>query len=192
MKKEIIFITILFTLISGCAKQPVVIDEPGDSEQNTNGQLGQDVEIKSDDSSDWRLCKNKNIGLQLKYPMDWNECKILGNQFSFQTSVDFDEKYLIILFEKYDNIPAHISDMLKNNNLEILENGSVKVFKVPGFAGTVDNYGVITENDFYLVGSNVEDKLFEKKSVFDNSSGGWDIPQLEYEWKIIKSLESIK
>ena len=215
MKSKKILLTTILTItlivVSGCVKNKqsdienentVVVEEDNEQEEITpepkqeenNATSADEVEVvESDiDTSDWKVCINNDLGFELKYPDNWKECKYNNNKFFIKTNNDLDNKYIILWIEENDlSDSQYIIDNLNKNNYPVYTSNQIKIFKLLGYAQSLDGIGMFINDNFYWVNFSVEDEI-NNSNVNGRNFAGWSEDRIEYIWNIAKTIKKIK
>jgi hypothetical protein len=169
------------------SQQAVVVDKKVEGESEKQG--------KEIDTSNWKICQNKILNIQLKYPDSWGNCLVNENQFSLETSPDFNGKFLNIMFDDHseiDGIRQNPEKYIIENKVKYKRTKDSLVFALRGFASSIDNVVAVVDNKVFIVGYSVEDVSLNMYSVFDTNGGYWGRAQMEYWLYIAETIQKIE
>jgi len=216
MKKSLVItsIVIILALIGGGVfwyvnqvtsnKEQVTNDslqnEPADEQVNQEDEPvvqegGEDITSSTDeeiDISNWKTCKNIKLQISLEYPDDWGECWSNDNLFFIKTNKSLDNKYIVFWIDKTNGLKDDsIKEKINNGSIPVYNHGWNRIFKMFGYAGTIESVGLFIDDNFYWVNFSIEDEV-------DNSNPGasnradWAKDRIENIWNVAKTIKKIE
>jgi hypothetical protein len=172
----------LFFVVSGCLKKvgtkPVVVEKKQEVKKKIDEKVVEKVdEVKQDeiDTSDWLTYRNEELGVEIKYPKDWEynltDGITLGNKNNcLKNSIDhYDGCDYSINFNQYKEVGNYYKTVFewrkndyKNYNIINFEEALIKIKNI--------NYKIIKFNH-----KNLDNWLIDSYYFIDSNNNGWEI-----------------
>lgn len=151
---------------------------------------------KAVDTTNWKVCKNETLGINLRYPPEWGECSTQDNKFAIETGKELNGKYLNISFgQKYTSAGLYDIDMaweFMQTHKKGVEYAGITggyVLDTDGYAGAINDMVLLLEEEVYTADFDLSDEKFDEHSSHDQIDiDDWNVRI----WEIATTIEKIE